>query len=271
MEKTTSDTGRNKIYLGVALLVAFILLVVAYYLNATCLSLPGMGSCQRILFIGNSYTYVNDLPHVFTNLARSGGHRVQTGMAAQGSWTLADHVASSRTLDLLRSSKWDFVVLQEQSELPALEQSRTTSMYPAARQLVGQIEGFGARPMFFMTWAYRDGLPDTMLMDYQNMQFSIDRAYLGIAGELNVPLAPVGYAWLIAYGQDPQLDLWQQDGSHPTQQGTYLAACVFYAALFHQSPEGLNYLDQLAIDVAKELQTVAANTVLNDPKQWNLP
>jgi hypothetical protein len=88
---------------------------------------------------------------------------------------------------------------------------------------------------------------------------------------LNVPLAPVGYAWLIAYGQDPQLDLWQQDGSHPAQQGTHLAACVFYAVIFHQSPEGLNYLAQLPINVAKELQTVAANNVLNDPKQWNLP
>src|SRR5664280_2803382 len=117
---------RKKIYLGIALLVAFILLVVVYYVTATCFSLPGLGSCQRILFIGNSYTYVNDLPRVFTDLARSGGHRVQTGMSAQGGWTLADHVASTSTLDLLRSSKWDFVVLQEQSEIPAMEQSRTT-------------------------------------------------------------------------------------------------------------------------------------------------
>jgi len=271
VDRTPSGMDRKKIYLGIALLVAFILLVMVSYVTATCFSLPGLGSCQRILFIGNSYTYVNDLPRVFTDLARSGGHRVETAMAAQGGWTLADHVASTSTLDLLRSSKWDFVVLQEQSEIPAMEQSRTTSMYPAARLFVGQIEGLGARPMFFITWAHRDGLPDSMLMDYQTMQFSINRGYLGIAEELNVPLAPVGYAWLIAYGQDPQLDLWQQDGSHPTQQGTYLAACVFYAAIFHQSPEGLNYLDQLPINVAKELQTVAANTVLNDPKQWNLP
>ena len=270
MKKTTSVSYRNKLYLGVALLVVIILLVATYYLKATCLSLPGMGTCQRVLFIGNSYTYVNDLPQVFTNLARSGGYRVQTGMAAQGGWTLSDHVSSSASQALLRSSKWDIVVLQEQSETPAIEQSRTTSMYPAARQLVGQITGLGARPVFFITWAHREGLPDYGLLDFQSMQFSIDRAYLGIAGELNVPLAPVGYAWLIAYGQDPQLELWQQDGSHPTQQGTYLAACVFYAAIFHQSPEGLNYLDQLAMDVAKELQTVAANTVLNDAVQWNI-
>jgi len=271
MNNPTPSADRKKRYLGVALLMAFILLVAAYYLSASCPSLPGMGSCRRILFIGNSYTYVNDLPQVLASLARSGGHRVQTGMAAVGGWTLADHAASSRTLELLRASKWDFVVLQEQSEMPAMEQSRTTSMYPAARQLVAQIEELGARPMFFMTWAHREGLPDYMLMDFRSMQFAIDRAYLGIAEELNVPLAPVGYAWLLANAQDPQLQLWQQDGSHPTQQGTYLAACVFYAAIFHQSPAGLNYLDQLPIQVARELQTVAANAVLTDPQQWYLP
>lgn len=262
---------RRKILLGVALLVAFILLVAAYFINATCLDFPGMGSCRHILFIGNSYTFVNDLPHVFADLSRSGGHRVKTGMAAQGGWTLEDHLASSATLDQLKSIKWDYVILQEQSEIPAIDQFRRASMYPAARRLVSQIKGLGAIPMFFMTWAYRDGLPANGLLDYQSRQFEIDRGYLGIAQELNVPVAPVGYAWLIAHGQDSQLDLWQADGSHPTDEGTYLAACVFYAAIFQQSPLGLKYLDRLPPNLAVELQTVAANIVLTDPTQWNLP
>ena len=58
-----------------------------------------------------------------------------------------------------------------------------------------------------------------------------------LANQLIAPVAPVGYAWLTAWLQNPQLDLWQADGSHPTEQGTYLAACVFYAVLFRQSPE----------------------------------
>jgi hypothetical protein len=67
------------------------------------------------------------------------------------------------------------------------------------------------------------------------------------------------------------LDLWQDDGGHPTEQGTYLAACVFYAVIFHQSPEGLTYLAHLPKEIAQFLQQIAANTVLNNPDQWNLP
>jgi len=208
---------------------------------------------------------------MFAELARAGGHKVVTGMAAVGGWTLSDHVQSSETLDKLKSSKWDFVVLQEQSEIPAIEQSRTESMYPAARLLIRQVEGVGATPLFFLTWAHRDGWPENGLPDYESMQVQLDQGYLEIAQELNVGIAPVGYAWLLAQGQNPGLGLWQDDGSHPTEQGTYLAACVFYAAIFRQSPEGLTYLGQLPKEIAQELQKIAANTVLNDPKQWNLP
>ena len=228
-------------------------------------------SCVRILFIGNSFTFENDLPGMFTKLAKSGGHTVVTGMAAQGGWTLADHVNSSATLTQISGSTWDYVVLQEQSEIPAFEQSREVTMYPAARTLVRQIAAVGARPIFFMTWAHQDGLPEYNLQDYQSMQFQIDIGYMGIAQELSARVAPVGYAWLLAKGQNPQLDLWQSDGSHPSVQGTYLAACVFYAVIFRQSPEGLSYQAGLAKDSANYIQKISGSTVLDDPSQWHLP
>ena len=228
-------------------------------------------SCIRVLFIGNSYTYVNDLPAMFAELAHAGGHRVETGLAAEGGWTLADHVNSPVTIDAINSSKWDYVVLQEQSQIPSIEQTRTATMYPAARELVSQVEGNGAIPVFFLTWAHRDGWPENGLPDYQSMQYQIDIGYLGIAQELGVPVAPVGYAWLLAWGQNPKLDLWQEDGSHPTEQGTYLAACVFYAVIFRQSPEGLTTLAGLPKETAQFLQQIAATTVLVNPAQWNLP
>jgi hypothetical protein len=227
--------------------------------------------CSRVLFIGNSYTYVNDLPTMFAALAGAGGHRVETGMAAEGGATLADQLNSSGTLDKLGSAKWDFVVLQEQSQIPASEQARVQQMYPAARLLVRRIEDAGARPIFFMTWAHRDGWPENGLPDYESMQVAIDDGYLGIARELGVPVAPVGYAWLLAHRQDPRLDLWQPDGIHPSMQGSYLAACVFYAAVFHESPEGLSYLADLPGQTARLLQTAAADAVLTRPEQWNLP
>lgn len=245
--------------------LVILLLVLCSCSPSTKCSDPPDTSCTRVLFIGNSYTFVNDLPNTFAKLARSGGHKVEVGMSAQGGWRLADHVGSTETLNLLKSAKWNFVVLQEQSQIPSLQQVRNQEMYPAARQLIQKIKAIGATPIFFSTWAHRDGMPENSMNDYESMQTQINNGYMGIAQELNAPIAPVGPAWLTAVKQHPELDLWQEDGSHPTEQGTYLAACVFYTVIFHESPNRLAYHAHLSKETAKILQTVASDTVLNIP------
>ena len=222
-------------------------------------------ACTKILFIGNSYTFVNDLPNTFAKLAKSGGHNVEVGMSAQGGWRLADHVASSETLQLLNSTKWNVVVLQEQSQIPSVEPARSQEMYPAARELVQKIKKIGAVPILFITWAHRDGMPENGMNNYESMQSEINKGYLGIAHELNAPVAPVGSAWLTVVKDHPEFVLWQEDGSHPTEQGTYLAACVFYAVIFRESPDGLTYRASLSGENAKVIQGVASSTVLNIP------
>jgi hypothetical protein len=222
-------------------------------------------SCTRVLFIGNSYTFVNDLPDTFANLARSDGNKVEVGMSAQGGWTLSEHLQSAETLDLLNSKKWKFVVLQEQSQIPSVVSARTQGMYPAARELVQKIQAIGATPIFFVTWAHRGGWPEYGMNNYESMQAQINDGYTQIAQELKAPIAPVGVAWLSAVSQYPDLMLWQADGSHPAEQGTYLAACVFYAVIFHESPNGLSYRADLPKEKARILQSVASSTVLNIP------
>src|SRR5262245_34632504 len=219
----TGRTGR------IALFVFITSLTLAFQSTAACIGGAGAKSSLHILFIGNSYTSVNDLPNVFAQLAKSGGHAVEIGVAAPGGWTLFAHARSAETLNKLKSSKWDVVVLQEQSEVPASEQARVQGMYPAVRSLVRQIQEGGATPILFMTWAHRDGWPESGLTGYEAMQARITEGYLRIAQELGVSVAPVGHAWLIATKEHPDLELWQGDGSHPTDQGSYLAACVFYA------------------------------------------
>lgn len=234
-----------------------------------CSNLQANKSCTRVLFIGNSYTYVNDLPTTFMNLARAGGHKTEVGMSAQGGWMLADHVKSSDTISMINSKKWNFVVLQEQSEVPSIQSSRTQEMYPAARVLVDDVRLAGAVPIFFITWAHRDGLPANGMPNYASMQAQIDQGYLLTAQAFSMSVAPVGVAWQNVRDQYPQINLWQDDGSHPTEEGTYLAACVFYADIFRQSPEGLSYQANLPADTAQALQKVAASTVFNG--QWGIP
>lgn len=227
-------------------------------------------NCTRVLFIGNSYTSVNDLPGTFSLLSSSGGHPVETGTDAHGGAMLTDHVAAPSTTTTLNSAKWNIVVLQEQSQGPSIEDFRQTQMYPAARQLVTQIRGVGAQPMFFLAWARRDGLPENGIPNYATMQTAVDQGYLTIAKEQGAPVAPVGYAWQTLLAQTTPSDLWQSDGIHPTSKGTYLAACVFYAAIFRASPKGLTYHSDLSDADAATVQKIASDTVLGDPPRWGL-
>jgi hypothetical protein len=257
---------------SVALVVGVLLLLVPVGCSPAATGCTDAGqACTRVLFIGNSYTYVNDLPTMLATLARSGGHQIETGMAAEGGLTLADHVASTATQAKLASGHWDFVVLQEQSQIPSVAQSRTTQMYPAARQLIRTIRVDGAKPMLYLTWGHRDGWPENGLPDYARMQAALDDGYLTIARELGVAVAPVGRAWATVVSQTARPGLWQDDGSHPTTAGTYLAAAVFYAAIFDASPVGLSCDGGLQSDQATALRQVANDTVLTNLAQWGLP
>ena len=226
--------------------------------------------CLRILFIGNSYTKVNDLPGTFAALARAGGHQVEVGMVAPGGQTLAGHVTSPETQAQLVAGRWDVVVLQEQSQIPSVAQSRDAVMAPAVRTLVEQIRMIGARPFLFSTWAHRDGAPEYGLSTGAAMQDAIDASYLSIGEQLSVPVVPVGEAWTAAMVAVPSATLWQNDGSHPTAAGTYLAAAVFYAALFDDDPVAAAGAFGAPSVADGSMLAAVARDVVADRMRWGL-
>jgi hypothetical protein len=223
------------------------------------------GGCIRVLFVGNSYTYVNDLPGTFAALAASGGHPVETSMIASGGATLADHLASAATMAMIRGSHWDFVILQEQSGIPASALAQRQQMEPAARGLLTAVQAASGQPVLFETWAHRDGYPEIGLTGYEAMQAQVNLAYESIGADLQVPVARVGRAWEAVARFEPDLPLWSEDGIHPAPAGTYLAACVFYVTVFGGSPEGVAYRGDLPAATVLELQRVAASAMLTAP------
>ena len=218
---------------------------------------PNASVPLAVLFIGNSYTAVNDLPHLVAGLAQSAGRKIDVAQVTPGGCTLEQHVQTSGAMQQIAARKWDAVVLQEQSQMPVVMPER---MFAAARQLDAQIKKQGAKTVFFLTWA-RQNKPA--------MQDGLNKSYFGIAKELGATVAPVGIAWQQALAADPNLVLHNADMSHPNANGSYLAACVFYATLLHKSPAGLPAeikLDgKLLLSVppatAKALQAVAAKVV----------
>jgi lysophospholipase L1-like esterase len=213
-------------------------------------------SCTSVLFVGNSYTSTNDLPGTFARLSRAAGRNVTVAMVAPGGQTLAGHAADDGTRTAISSGRWTYVVLQEQSEVPAASKAARKAMADAAKTLATLAANAKAKPILFETWAHRDGWPEQGL-DGSQMQDAIDAAYGSLASALRVPVAPVGAAWQEARTQRPDIALWQPDGSHPTAAGTYLAAAVLYVTIFGRQPVVVRDTSGLDGDTAIFLRSVA--------------
>lgn len=225
----------------------------------------------NILFVGNSFTFHNDLPNTFLNLAKSGGFIPNVSEFSDGGYRLellADEndELGSQVISALTNYKWDYVILQEQSRIPTFETVTEQSMYPSSRKLDDMIKKAEGETVFFMTWAYKNGdyIDDWNLKvstTCEEMQTQLALSYTKIADELDAMIAPVGIAWMKSVEKYPDIELWDEDLKHPSLAGTYLSACVFYALLYDQTPAGLNYYGEIEEGVAKNLQQIANDTI----------
>ena len=184
----------------------------------------------RVLFIGNSYIYVNDLPWLIQQLAESAKEtkRLETEMVVVGGSTLKSHWKRGKALRLLKAKQWDYVVLQEQSTLPI---TNPKEMYKYASLFDAEIKRVNSQTVFYLTWA-KQNQPET--------QQILTDSYMTIARELQAKVVPVGIAWQKVQEANPKLNLYNPDQSHPSPIGSYLAACVFYKTFYQGSLVGLS-------------------------------
>jgi hypothetical protein len=178
------------------------------------------------LFIGNSFTARNDLPGLVARLAAARGRRLEHRLISAGGASLRTHWNAGAALEAIRGGQYDHVVLQEQSTLPIKNAGR---MHENVRLFDEAIKAAGARTTLYMTWARRNA---------PQSQQAIADAYADIGRELAATVVPVGLAWRRFLGKHAEPVLHDKDQSHPTLAGSYLAACVFLAVLFGESPVG---------------------------------
>jgi hypothetical protein len=218
---------------------------------------PGL----RVLFVGNSFTFKNSLPALVHDLAAGdpGGPPIFSVEYAAPGWSLHEAAQDGGLAKLLREVRWDVVVLQEKSWLLSLPEDRWRgTTYPFARDLREKIAASGARPLLFMTWGYVLGDRSNVPHDtYAAMQVRLAEGYSKLGAELGAGVTPAGLAWAEALRRKPGLDLWDDDGRHPGRSGSYLAACVFYAALTGRDPARSGFTAGLEAGQAHFLQQVA--------------
>jgi hypothetical protein len=187
----------------------------------------------RILFIGNSHTYLHYMPRLLSELAKQKGQTLSTHQSIGEGASLEWHWNRPETGELVAEEDWSHVVLQERSRGPIEDSS---SMHCHACQLDQRIGESGARTVFFMTWSARD---------QESNQDIIAQVYRDIALDCRAMLAPVGKAWEWARSQVGCPDLYHRDGRHASKAGAYLSACVFYSLLCGD-PVGLS--NRVAMD-----------------------
>lgn len=177
---------------------------------------------MRLLFIGNSFTYVNNLPLSFTRACQTAfmSPQISVAMSARGGATLENHYKNAALSGILAEKNWDVVVLQEQSTRPLVMKSK---FFRYAELLDGMIKKVGAQ-----TCLYIPPVPKKI----SSRQLKLNAVYLQCAQKLNALVAPVGPALYQIQADKPSIPVHHDDGIHPTPMASYIAAWVFYLTLF---------------------------------------
>src|ERR1051325_7106281 len=186
-----------------------------------------VGEGRKVLFIGNSYLYAQDIPGVVQAMASAaGGDKLAVAQVTGPDLALIDHWNLGDARRAVTAESWEWVVLQQGPS--SVELNRDT-LRLATRLFAGEMAGVKARPALFSAWQSAARRQD------------FDRAiesYKIAAADVSGLFLPVASAWLAAWRRDSTLQLYA-DGLHPSVQGAYLSSLVVYAVLLGKSPLGL--------------------------------
>lgn len=227
-----------------------------------------------VLFVGNSYTYYNDMPTaIFDAIAEAAGYDCYVKAITMGGHSLYQHADIKDStgykvgVELLTSNyMYDYVVLQEQSMRPATNDLAT--FYDAVRNLDKRVRAVHAQPILYCTWGRRgdsDYLTSSGLTN-ESMTWKLAASYTAIGEELDIPVGYVGLAFFEVYTGDSGIELYDPDTSHPSYAGSYLAAVTLFAKITGVDPTTVNYNGKLSAQDAAVLKQAAKNAVFNTPE-----
>jgi len=231
------------------------------------------GQVRTLLYVGNSFFYFNDSMHSIvlrlvaagdpqnraqyraTSVTISGSglnwHDMEAYFKPGGGMASYSFTADNKVVFNKFDKPYDAVLMNDCSQCPVHPQLKDL-FHEYARKHSQTALKYGAKPMFFMTWAYQDAPEMTQQLAEQYT----------IAGNANDALVvPAGLAFAKAIQRDPKINLYNADKRHPSPAGSYLAACVIYAAVHGKNPVGNSHKGGLDPKVADFLQQVAADTV----------
>ena len=167
---------------------------------------------MRVLFIGNSHTYYNDMPQMFAEICREKQKEVEVTMLAHGGKGWDFHVEEPEARFNILYGGYDAVVLQH----TAHPMGDLEVMHESGKKLIEWVRQAGARPILYMTW--------TTKADGEQAQEKMGSAYRRLQQETGCELAPVGENWWKYHREHPEEAMYAEDGQHASKIGSRVAA-----------------------------------------------
>lgn len=215
-----------------------------FAVNAQVSALPKVTMKQqapdsvRILWIGNSFTFYNDVPQMVENMGTKNNIPISTTRVLKGGEKFSGHLQNPQLHALLEKGGWDYVVLQEFSSTPAYSTKYVAeNILPYAAEIDSLAKRYSpdVNTVYYMTWGHKNGntrqTPYPLDDTYEKMQERILTTYTDMAYENGGVLAPVGVAWRNIRRNYPDIELYIEDNFHPSLAGSYLAANTLFATM----------------------------------------
>lgn len=211
-----------------------------------------MPGTVKVLFVGNSFTRYHktdvkySVPNQLQELASLTGKKVMADCVTNGAAKLSYYAGMSakyktyyqQLVTKLMEKEWDYVVLQEQSVVPAF--SADAEMGPAVaslQKLIGKLRP-QAKLLLYMTHAYEfAGNKNQAAIHTGELQKRVGAAYLHIGSEYGIDVVPVGMQFQRARVFYSDQQFLSKDGKHPSELGYFVAACCFYQKIFGDLPD----------------------------------
>lgn len=194
---------------------------------------------KEVLFIGNSYTYSQNMPEIIRVLAEEKGSELNYEMIAPGGVGFQHHLKSKETMKAIKSRHWDFIVLQDRSIAPLLMPEQVINF---GAELVQISKKYSGEVLLYQTMAYgkRHGLMNGSSKMVDAMHDRITSTYDELARKTGAKVVPAGLAWRTSQRESPKIKLHEEDQSHPTKEGAYLTALLFYGVIFETNIENMS-------------------------------
>ncbi len=242
---------------------------------------PEVTKKLRVLFLGNSLVYYNDMPTMFEMLAKSAGYEIDVESVTKGSATMS--LFADKNTDIgaaayakLTGENWDYVIIEPSRRITPFENTVLEAEIAAAKVLTGLANDAGAETLLYTVWGNNDGSltvyeATTGSATTSKRTESISRVkhseFMRLASEKvseaigGAKIIDSGYAFENLIASNPEINLYHSDLKHPSPEGSYLAACTIFSTIYGKKTQGNKYTANLA--TAETLQGVSDETVIN--------